>query len=253
MNALASLSGPGLAESPAPRRRGAVVARLAIVAIVLTVAVLIGHFTPIHAWLADASGIRESMPMLGAWTYPAAVLAFAVLLCCGIPRLLLCAVAGSVFGFWLGFFVALLGAIFGHYAVFSFVRWAGNEWALGRWPMLRGWVRLVEGRGTTAVILIRQIPAHAMLINLYLAMSPVRHRHFLLGTAIGVLSDTIPATLIGAGLVKASLRDSLGYIAVAVAALVLLGIVGGHMFRALRNRASTPPIAGAAAGMEIQP
>jgi uncharacterized membrane protein YdjX (TVP38/TMEM64 family) len=143
--------------------------------------------------------------------------------------------AGAALGFWLVLLITLLGTVLGHYAFFLFIRWGGREWVLHRWPKLRKWAQMIREQGVIGVILVRQIPAHSMLINLCLGLSHVKHRHFLLGTAIGVIPEAIPATLVGAGLVKASLKDSAGYLGVAAAAVAVLWITGSFVLRAMRK------------------
>jgi uncharacterized membrane protein YdjX (TVP38/TMEM64 family) len=74
-----------------------------------------------------------------------------------------------------------------------------------------------------------------MLINVSLGLSHVKHLHFLLGSAIGLLPEAVPATLVGAGLVKASLKDSAGYLSIAAAGVALLWIVCGYALREMRK------------------
>ena len=72
-----------------------------------------------------------------------------------------------------------------------------------------------------------------MLINLCLGLSYVTQRDFLIGTALGLLPEAIPATLIGAGLT--SRRGSPTDLALAAAAFGVIWIAGGYAFRALRQ------------------
>ena len=145
-----------------------------------------------------------------------------------------------LFGFALGLLVTMIGAVLGHYAVFLLIRWGGKDWALNRWPALQRWASLVHEHGVVGVLLARQLPAHSMLVNAALAISHVRTPAFLIGTALGLLPEAIPATLIGAGLMYGSLRGSTGYVALAVAAFAIIWIAGAYLFRALRKR--HPPV-----------
>jgi uncharacterized membrane protein YdjX (TVP38/TMEM64 family) len=209
--------------------------RAVLIAVVLVAAVLAVHLTPIGAWLANVQRLRTTLAGMGVWVYPLSALAVAVLVACGVPRLLFCAAGGMFFGFWLGLLIAQLGTLLGHYGVFLFVRWGGRDWVLHRWPRLRKWADLMHEQGVVGVILVRQLPAHAMLINVSLGLSHVKHRHFLLGSAIGLLPEAVPATLVGAGLVKASLKDSAGYLSIAAGGVALLWIVCGYALRELRK------------------
>jgi uncharacterized membrane protein YdjX (TVP38/TMEM64 family) len=223
-------------EDAAPGNRKGAVWRALIIAAVLIAAVLTIHLTPIREWLKDAARVRQTPDELGPWVYPVTIIAVAALVSCGVPRLLFCALGGMLFGFWLGLLLTQAGTLLGHYCVFLFIRWGGRDWVLNRWPKLNRWADLIHEQGVVGVILIRQLPAHAMLTNLCLGLSHVKHRHFLIGTAIGLLPEAIPVTLVGAGLVKASLKDSAGYLAIAAGAFALIWIGGAYALKAMRRR-----------------
>jgi uncharacterized membrane protein YdjX (TVP38/TMEM64 family) len=147
-------------------------------------------------------------------------------------------------GFWPGLLLTQVGALLGYYAVFLLVRWGQPDWIIRRWPTVRRWADFVQDRGVGGVILARQLPLHGTLINLCLGLSRVKHRHFLLGSAIGLLPEAIPVALISAGLLKASLKDSAAYLAAGGIAFALLWIGFGYWLRALRaaqNGAPLPP------------
>jgi uncharacterized membrane protein YdjX (TVP38/TMEM64 family) len=229
-NALSESQRPSLVDGGAARQRGGGVWRVLIVAAVLVGGALALHLTPVRSYLADARHLREQLAGIGVWVYPLAIVAVAALLACGVPRLPIHAAGGMVFGFGIGLALTMVGAVLGHYCVFLFIRWGGRDWVLGRWPKLRKWGDLIRDHGVVGVLLVRQLPAHAMLINMCLALSHVKHRHFLIGTALGLLPEAIPAALIGAGLMKASLKDSAGYLTIAAAAFAVIWIVGGYAF-----------------------
>ena len=204
---------------------------LIVVAIVLAGAALMLHLTPIRAWISDARRVRGAVSAVGIWVYPLSIAATALLLACGVPRLPIHAAGGVIFGFWLGLALTLAGATVGHYAVFCLIRWSDGQWARRRWPKLRAWHDLAQDHGTPAVLLARQLPAHAMMINAALAFSGVSHRDFLIGTAVGLLTEAVPATLIGAGLVKPSLTHSIGYVALAAAGLAMIWVFAARIVR----------------------
>jgi uncharacterized membrane protein YdjX (TVP38/TMEM64 family) len=212
--------------------------RIVIVAVVLLAAVLLIHLTPARQYLTDVNRLRDRLLSLGPAVYPLAVVGTAALLACGVPRLPIHAAGGMIFGFTLGLILTLIGAILGHLGVFLFIRWGGRQWVLTRWPNVRRWADAVHQHGIVAVLLARQLPAHAMLINAALAVSNVRLRDFILGSALGLLPEAICATLVGAGLVKASLKDSAGSMALAAAAMALIWLGGGYALRALRKEST---------------
>ena len=82
--------------------------------------------------------------------------------------------------------------------------------------------KILEHGGIPAVILVRQMPVHGMVLNLILGLSPVRQRDFLIGTAIGLFPEAIPFTLIGKGAKQGSIGKSMIYIIVALLVLVIL-------------------------------
>ena len=221
-------------ESEAPRAGGGI-GRALLVAIVLLGAAAAIHLTPIRSYLADGDQLRGRIVALGLWVYPVTIAVVAALLACGVPRLPIHAAGGMIFGFGTGLALTLAGAMLGHYAIFLFIRWGGHDWVLSRWPAARKWADTIQDQGAIGVLLVRQFPAPAMLVNLCLALSNVRNRDFLTGTALGLLPEAIPATLIGAGLMGGSLKDSTGYLALAAAAFAIVWIGGGYTLRALRK------------------
>lgn len=205
--------------------------------VAIFVAAVVGAYvSPVRAWLGDAARVRHVVESLGAWVYPVGILGTALLVGCGVPRLLLCGVAGMTLGFWRGFLVGEIGTVLGYYGMFLFVRWGGREWALHRWPKLGKWSTLVEGQGVLGVVLLRHVPIHGTFINLGLGLSHIRHRSFLIGTAIGVISEAIPATLVGAGLGKGSAKAIGTYLAMAAVAFAVIWIVATAVLRKLKQR-----------------
>jgi uncharacterized membrane protein YdjX (TVP38/TMEM64 family) len=212
--------------------------RFAILAIVLLAAAAIVHLTPIRRWLQDTDELHRAARSLGQWVYPATVFTVAILVSCGVPRLLFCAAGGMVLGFWPGLVLTQIGTLLGYYGAFLFIRWGGRSGTLHKIPKLGRLADLVQEQGVLGVILLRQLPLHGTLTNLCLGLSRVKHRHFLIGSAIGILTEAIPATLIGAGLVKPSMRDSIRYFVIAGVAVVAIWIAGSYFIRRLRRTSS---------------
>jgi uncharacterized membrane protein YdjX (TVP38/TMEM64 family) len=208
---------------------------MAILALVLVTMASIVHFTPIRHWVEDTDQLHRHAEALGQWVYPATVVIVALLVSCGVPRLLFCAAGGMVLGFWPGLICTQIGTMLGYYGAFLFIRWGGRSGALHKIPKVGRLVDLFQDQGVLGVILLRQLPLHGTLTNLCLGLSRVKHRHFLIGTAIGILTEAIPATLIGAGMVKPSMQDSVRYFAVAGVAVVALWISGSYFIRNIRR------------------
>lgn len=185
-------------------------------------------------WSADLRALGWPAPLLF-------VLGVACLVSVGVPRLLLCPLAGMAFGFWGGLLLSQTGTLIGYYALFLFVRWGGRGFVLRYRPQLARFTELIQRQGIPAVILARQLPLHGWLVNLVLSLTPIRHRHFLLGTAIGLLPEAVPCTLIGAGVLHGSVVQSAAFVVLAVIGLALVWIgFAIYVDRQRRNQRSAP-------------
>jgi uncharacterized membrane protein YdjX (TVP38/TMEM64 family) len=180
------------------------------------------YLSPLRDYLGHVREMSQSLKSLGLLGPLVFCGSVAVLVALGVPRLLLCVVAGTVLGFWSGLLWAQLGTLLGNYAVFLLVRWHGRGWA-ERYVSKRGRLHsLIRREGVTGVILARQVPLPGLVINLACGLLSLRHRDFLLGTILGQLPQAIPCTLIGAGVLGDSFKKSVGLIGLAVLfALVL--------------------------------
>lgn len=209
--------------------------KVVVLLVVLGALIASSYVLPVRSWLKNTREVGEAVRSLGAWVYPVGAIGIAAMVACGVPRLLLCAAAAGVLGFWRGFALAEAGTVIGYYGVFLFVRWGGREWALHRWPKLAKWSEMIRDQKLLGVILLRQIPIHGTLINLSLGISHVKHRHFLIGTAVGVIPESIPLLLVGASLAKGDLQSMAKYIGLAVAAFVVIWIVLAYVMRAAKK------------------
>jgi len=223
-----------LTEPPALATRRPWV-RFAVMAVVLAGALVAFYFSPARAWLADHHAVRRTLDSLGVWSYPACVIGVAVLVICGAPRLLLAAIGAMALGFWWGLLLTQFGALLGYYAVFCFVRWGGRDWVLRRWPALCRLADRLQRHGVAGVFLVRLVPVHGSLTNLCLGLSNVKHRQFLVGSALGLLPEAVPVALVGAGLVRGSVMDALPYLAAAAIASAVLWVAGAYVIRAVRR------------------
>jgi uncharacterized membrane protein YdjX (TVP38/TMEM64 family) len=175
-----------------------------------------------------------------------------VLVACGVPRLLFCTAAGMVFGFWPGLILAHIGTLLGSYAAFLVIRWGDRDHALRRFPRLDRLANLVQDQGVVGVILLRQLPLHGTIINLCLGLSGVKHRDYLIGSAIGLLTEAIPATLIGTGMVKGSFKNSVQFIVIAVVAAATIWLVAAWWLGKVRRTRSGSTLIKEAASAQTQ-
>jgi uncharacterized membrane protein YdjX (TVP38/TMEM64 family) len=218
---------PAAATSPSKRP----VVRVIVMLAVLAAALAAVQFSPVRSLIGDTARIRQALDGLGAFAYPACLVASALLIGCGFPRLVLCAAASMVLGFTWGLVLTQGGAILGYYVVFCFIRWGGGAWIVESRPRLRAIADTIQDHGIAGVVLARQIPIHGTLINLCLGLSRVKHRHFLIGTAIGLLPEAIPVALVGSGLVKGNLQESAGMLALAAIGFGLLWVGSAYALR----------------------
>jgi uncharacterized membrane protein YdjX (TVP38/TMEM64 family) len=181
------------------------------------------YFTSAKQYLRDIQGIKHGLLSLG-WVGPAAWMGIVfILVAAGMPRLLFCPVGGLAFGFWYGLLWTQVATLAGYYALFLFVRWGGQGFVLRHWPRVGRLKRHLHGHSAALMVFaVRQLPISGLIINFLLGLSPIRHRHFLLGTLFGILPEAIPFTLVASGTFKLTGQNTPLYIAVAVGLLLLV-------------------------------
>jgi len=81
------------------------------------------------------------------------------------------------------------------------------------------------------VFAVRQLPISGLIINFLLGLSPIRHRHFLLGTAFGILPEAIPFTLVASGTFKLTGQNTPLYIGAAMGLLLLVCAALWYFYR----------------------
>ncbi|GAA2604943.1 hypothetical protein GCM10010399_40000 [Dactylosporangium fulvum] len=186
-----------------------------------------------------------------------AVFGAALLTTALLPRTLLSAVGGLVFGFSNGTLYILVGVTLGAILAHTIGRYLGRDFMVRH---LRGRLLLIEQavakRGILAVVISRMIPLVPFGVSNYLfGTTRVRLRSFIAGTALGAL----PATLAYAALGSATARGDAAGMSIAGAVILTLGIGGSiGSFLVWRRRprkhhclsasaAATPTTASAAA------
>lgn len=197
------------------------------------------RFTALKDWLEPAGALADWVRQAG-WV---GVLAFigsaAILVFLGVPRLIFCPIAGALFGVWLGLLVSVVSSLAGYHAAFLLVRGRKRDDLNVRWP--RGLAFLAHDPGFGGVIVARLLPLPGLVVNLGLALSRVRKRVYLAGTAIGMIPQALPLVLLGAGLIQHSATDFirlgvLGLLALGGSALAVRYFVKRH-----QHLAATPP------------
>jgi len=184
---------------------------------------LLIYITPVRNYLGNIQSVKWWLLSLG-WLGPAVWMGIVfMLVAAGTPRLLFCPISGLAFGFWHGLLWTQVPTLAGYYALFLFVRWGGRDFVLRRWPRVGRLKGRFHGHSTALLVFaVRQIPMSGLIINFLLGLSPIRHRHFLLGTAFGILPEAIPFTLVASGTFKLASQNTPLYVGAAVVLLLFV-------------------------------
>jgi uncharacterized membrane protein YdjX (TVP38/TMEM64 family) len=216
----------------ASERRGALLRLGGLVLVFVTVAVGV----QLSGWDGPEQ-LREAVEGAGAWGPVLYVLGYAALVLVPTPASVLTILAGALFGLLEGVLLAWLGALLGAVGGFAIGRRLGRP-AVDR--LLGGRLaqadRVLAHHGLPAVLAVRLVPVFPFTpLNYAAGLVGVRFRHYLLGSALGMLPGATAYAAVGA-----SGANPLG-IVVAVAGLVLLVVVGGWWGRRLLRREGVDP------------
>ncbi len=181
------------------------------------------YFTPASDYLGNIQIVKLWLLSLG-WVGPAAWMGIVfVLVAAGMPRLLFCPIGGLAFGFWYGLLWTQVATLAGYYVLFLFVRWGGQDFVLRHWPRVGQLKKHFHGHSAALMVFaVRQLPVSGLIINFLLALSPIRHSQFLIGTVFGILPAAIPFTLVASGMFKLTGRNTPLYMAAAVGIFLLV-------------------------------
>jgi len=181
------------------------------------------YFTPVHNYLGNIQIVKLWLLSLG-WLGPAVWMGIVfALVAAGTPRLLFCPIGGLAFGFWYGLLWTQVATLAGYYVLFLFVRWGGQDFVLRHWPRVGQFRKHFHSHSATLMVFaVRQLPVSGLIINFFLALSPIRHSHFLIGTVFGILPAAIPFTLVASGMFKLTGRNTPLYMAAAVGIFLLV-------------------------------
>lgn len=196
--------------------------REAMVILVLAVCLAFAYFSPLAEHLTHLREVNDYLAGLGSMAVLVFIGGATILVAIGIPRMAMYPIAGIAFGFWGGLVWTTIAVIVGGYAVFCYARWGGRTYIVGKWPRMARVARYFGDRSFRTVALLRLLPAPGFLTNLFLGITHIRHRSFLLGTAIGSVPPAIPATLLGSSAVQVDRNTQILHISLALAALILL-------------------------------
>lgn len=196
---------------------------LLLVSVLLTG--LLIYLTPLKNWLSQGDALKAQLAGFGM----AAPLAFGglsiLLTLIGAPRLLLCSLAGMLFGLIEGVIWSQITTLIGSYAVFLFARRFGHRYELGNYEKFSRFTSLIESNGVLSVLVIRQLPMSGFYNNLFLGLTRIRHWEFLVGSFMGFLPLGITASSIGAGLLQTEASKTLEYAILGITLATVLGLL----------------------------
>jgi len=151
----------------------------------------------------------------------------------GLPRQVICFLAGYAFGLLEGTLLAMLSTVLGCVVAFFYARALGRDFVTGRFPnRVRSIDDFLHDNPLSMTLLIRLLPLGSNLVtNLAAGVSRVGALPFFVGSALGYLPQSLVFTLVGSGFsVDPELR-----IAISVVLFVVSGILGVSLFRKYRH------------------
>lgn len=180
-------------DRAAPSKISAKGLRLAALALLLGGLYLAGHQSGLLREV-DAGWVREKVAALGVWGYPGFVALFALGELIHIPGMVFVVAGALAYGKVQGFFVSLAGALVSVTVSFVVVRAVGGRALAGlERPLVQKMLARLEARPISTVILLRTVLWLAPPLNYALALSTIRLRDYLLGSAAGLV---LPVLLI---------------------------------------------------------
>lgn len=151
----------------------------------------------------------------------------------GLPRQVVCFLAGYGFGFVAGTVLALAATVTGCAIAFLFARLAARDLLAGRLSArLRKADTVLADHPFSMILTIRLLPVGSNLItNLVAGVSSAALAPFVAASALGHLPQTVVFTLVGSGInVDPEIRLTLG-----VLLFVVSMLVGTHLYFRLRK------------------
>ncbi len=171
-------------------------ARLRLVAVaVMFAALLFGAKATGLADAFDAQGVREQIQAAGVWGVALYLVIFAAGELLHVPGMVFVAAGILAYGRVWGFGVAYLGSLVSVSASFLLVRLVGGRAlrAIDK-PFIKRMLDRLQERPVRTVIVLRLILWLAPPLNYALALTELRFRDHLLGSALGLLPVLLAAT-----------------------------------------------------------
>lgn len=171
--------------------------RLSLLAAVLLGLFLWGMFSGVASGIT-ATKVRERVEAAGGWAMFAFVAAYAIGVLIHVPGVLFIVTAVALWGRAAGIPIAYIGAIAAMIVPFLLVRVVGGEPALQdiRRPRLAELMRKLTARPILMVAVLRLVFWTGPALNYGLALTPIRFRDYVIGSAIGIVPPLIGIALL---------------------------------------------------------
>lgn len=164
--------------------------RLVLLGAALVTIVAVGYAFDLHETVT-VPWLRDQVALAGPWGIAAGVLAFPLGVVLGVPSLVFTLAALVSFGLGTGLAVAFVGSMLAAAAFFAVIRaTAGDAPAERKPPRSRIFVRAIETLDRCPVVSVAALRTLFMLnpaVTTALALSSLRERDHLLGTAVGMV------------------------------------------------------------------
>ncbi len=148
----------------------------------------------------DVAALRSRVDAAGVWGPALFFSLYVGLALIPVPKAVLTAAGGALFGLWAGAGLALAAALVGAVVAFGLGRLLGRD-AVDR--LIQGRLAQVDAlladHGLSAVLIVRLVPLVPFIaINYASGLTGVRFRHYVLGSAIGMVPGTLAYAALGA-------------------------------------------------------
>ncbi len=157
----------------------------------------------------------------------------------GIPKIWICAAAGTLFGIIIGFPVALIACLIGSAVNFFMGRYLLRGPVNRHMPRrLRHWYNAFNKHGFRAILYLRLFPfTNATLTNIVGGASNVSFRDYITATAIGYVPFSLTFTILGSSAAKQNIWQLAA--GLALFAAVVLGQWVWYRLRKKKNNNSS--------------
>jgi uncharacterized membrane protein YdjX (TVP38/TMEM64 family) len=209
--------------------------RIGLITFFAAICILLIHLSPLKDYLAEIQELQAVVADEGYF----AIFIFAgvtiVATFLGVPKLMFYTLAGLLFGFIRGLFVAQLSALLGAYGPFMFSRWVAGEWLLSRLDKYEQLKKRLQHPTILDVFLCRQLPIWGAMVSILLGTTKVSHSRFLLGSCIGFLPQGVIFTLLGSGFAAESMLQAVSRLWAALSFVLIGGLVTLWLVRTVKD------------------